>query len=236
VTVPGPDPPPYPGYDVLSQRRNWDSETAGVVLARLGPMPALRFFTAHEEPTARALVDILLEQNEEPRVPVLEMIDARLLERAFDGYRYVDMPDDDDAWRRSIAGIDADASERFGVRFHELTAEDQMRLIVAVRVDTGVRWGMPAKRVFEVWLRYACTAFYSHPWAWNEIGFGGPAYPRGYKALGVGKREPWERDEAEDLDPVKWGERVERARQRSLQEPERRQDRAREVARGRAES
>ena len=26
--------------------------------------------------------------------------------------------------------------------------------------------------------------FYAHPWAWNEIGFGGPAYPRGYARFG----------------------------------------------------
>ena len=37
-----------------------------------------------------------------------------------------------------------------------------------------------------------CTAFYSHPAAWNEIGFAGPAYPRGYKNLGVDRREPFE--------------------------------------------
>ena len=39
--------------------------------------------------------------------------------------------------------------------------------------------GCPAGRVFALWMRYACAAFYSHPWAWNEIGFGGPAYPQG---------------------------------------------------------
>ena len=50
----------------------------------------------------------------------------------------------------------------------------------------------PADRVFALWMRYACDAFYSHPWAWNEIGFGGPAYPRGYKNLGIDRREPWE--------------------------------------------
>ena len=38
------------------------------------------------------------------------------------------------------------------------------------------------------------AAFYSHPWAWNEIGFGGPAYPRGYMRLGpTSTREPFER-------------------------------------------
>ena len=31
-----------------------------------------------------------------------------------------------------------------------------------------------------------------HPHAWSEMGFPGPAYPRGYKNAGVGKREPFE--------------------------------------------
>ena len=47
------------------------------------------------------------------------------------------------------------------------------------------------------------SAFYSHPWAWNEIGFGGPAYPRGYARIGAGQRENWEGDEALKRDPVK---------------------------------
>ena len=38
-------------------------------------------------------------------------------------------------------------------------------------------------------MRAVLSAFYSHPWAWNEIGFGGPAYPRGYARFGVGQRE-----------------------------------------------
>ena len=31
------------------------------------------------------------------------------------------------------------------------------------------------------------TAYYSHPWAWDEIGFGGPAYPRAYMRLEAGR-------------------------------------------------
>jgi hypothetical protein len=37
------------------------------------------------------------------------------------------------------------------------------------------------------------TAYYSHPWAWDEIGFGGPAYPRGYMRIENGLPEPWEK-------------------------------------------
>jgi len=54
-------------------------------------------------------------------------------------------------------------------------------------------------------MRDICEAFYAHPWARNEIGFGGPAYPRGYSAFGnpeLGEREPWEGVEAFELNPV----------------------------------
>ena len=60
------------------------------------------------------------------------------------------------------------------------------RIIEGVRLCKGNWHGLPAARVFSLWMRYACSAFYSHPWAWNEIGFGGPAYPRGYKYLASG--------------------------------------------------
>src|SRR6266536_1451571 len=62
-----------------------------------------------------------------------------------------------------------------------------------------------AARETDGW-RYACTAFYSHPLAWNEIGFPGPAYPRGYKNPGVDALEPFEvRDALPGLDPVRQG-------------------------------
>jgi hypothetical protein len=37
--------------------------------------------------------------------------------------------------------------------------------------------------------------YYAHPWAWDEIGYGGPAYPRGYMRLENGEPEPWEVEE-----------------------------------------
>ena len=57
--------------------------------------------------------------------------------------------------------------------------------------------------MWSLWTRSACTAFYSHPLAWNEIGFSGPAYPRGYKNPGIDAREPFEvRDTHPSDDPV----------------------------------
>ena len=214
MATPGSGPEHFPGFDVTSQADRWDQVTAGVVLARLAPPPPLRFFTIEEEPTARALVDRLLGQDDEPKVPAVEMIDQRLLNRAGDGFRYSDMPEDPEAWRRSLAGVEKEARGRFGRPFPELERSEQIDLIEDLQQTEGEWQGMPMKRVFSLWTRYACDAFYSHPWAWNEIGFGGPAYPRGYKNLGIGKREPWEVAEHDSLDPVPWADRVETARRR----------------------
>ena len=183
----------FPGFDVLGEAGTWDAVTAGVVLARLAPPPPLRFFGVREEAVGRALVDQLLDQRDEPRVPVLEVIDARLAEEQTDGWHYADMPEDGQAWCDSLHTLDEDAEERFGEGFPELDWARQAELVDAVRQAGDADWhGMPAARVWSLWTRYAASAFYAHPWAWNEIGFGGPAYPRGYKNLGLDRREPWE--------------------------------------------
>lgn len=200
----------FPGYDVLEEQDAWDAVTTGVVLARLGPPPAAAFFTPDEEAVARPLLDRLLAQDEDPRIPVFELIDARLVEKDTDGWRYADMPEDGEAWRQSLAALDAEAKQQHGCRFCDLARRPQHDLLEAVR--TGDRWhDLPAPRVWSLWMRYALAAFYAHPWSWNEIGFGGPAYPRGYKALGLDGREPWEVRDADGTDPIAWTRRIEAA-------------------------
>jgi hypothetical protein len=176
---------------VLRQAPTWDDVTKGVVLRRLGPPPPVRFFSIQEEAVARPMLDRLLAQDGAPRIPVFEHVDFRLAEAQTDGWHYEDMPPDGNAWRASMAGLEADARAARGRGFAELGESAQKDLLEAVR--TAERWhGLPAARVWSLWIRYAVTAFYGHPWSWNEIGFGGPAYPRGYKNLDLGGLEPWE--------------------------------------------
>ena len=183
----------FPGFDVLDQVGNWDEVTAGVVLARLDPQPDYSFFTPLEQATADALFDQLLAQFDEPKVPVLLLVDRRLALDDTDGWRYDGMPEDCEAWRQSLAALDAEARETHDAPFHRLGRTQQASLVQAVQDEGSDDWhGLPAAHVWSLWTRYACAAFYSHPWAWNEIGFPGPAYPRGYKALGVGKLESFE--------------------------------------------
>jgi hypothetical protein len=193
----------FPGFDVLSQARLWDAATAGAVLGRARSPEPPRFFTLDEEATADALLDRLLGQQPDDRVPVTAMIDSRLAEQQTDGWHYEDLPEDGAAWRESLRLLDVDARQRFGQRLADCPPEAQREIIGGVQLLGSSSWhGLPAARVWSLWTRYACTAFYSHPTAWNEIGFPGPAYPRGYAALGVGKRESFEVADARSIDPV----------------------------------
>jgi len=193
----------FPGFDVLSQSRHWDTVTADVVSARTGPPPQPRFFTGTEQATATALLNQLTGQCDEPLgVPVMEMVDARLAAGETDGWRYADLPEDGQAWRETLAYLDKDAQDRGAASFAGAPRQEQAAIIQAVQ-DSSEWHGLPASRVWSLWTRYACTALYAHPAAWSEMGFPGPAYPRGYKNAGVGKLEPFEvRDARPAEDPV----------------------------------
>jgi hypothetical protein len=186
----------FPGFDVLDSVDAWDDVTAGVVLARLALPGELAFFTPSEVSVAAPLLDLLLNQDCDPRVPVLALIDQRLAIGETDGWHYDDMPEDGNAWRETLRSLDDDAAAEFhGRGFAGLVDDEQAGLVQVVQdlANDGGKWHYwPAEHVWSLWTRYACTAFYSHPWAWNEMGFPGPAYPRGYLNPGVNARERWE--------------------------------------------
>jgi Gluconate 2-dehydrogenase subunit 3 len=118
----------FPGFDVLDQAPHWDQVMAEVVAARSGPFPELKFFTPAEQACAAALLNLLTGQDEPEEglgVPVLELIDARLAAGETDGWRYDDMPEDGQAWRDTLAYLDADAARRGGSTFADATEEDQ---------------------------------------------------------------------------------------------------------------
>ena len=200
----------FPGFDVLDQAPHWDQVTKDLIEARVRTSPpAVTFFSATERGCAHALLNDLTGQDrDDAQVPVTQMVEARLAAGETDGWRYDDMPEDRQAWRDTLGYLDADARARCGTSFAETGEKDRHRLIKAVQDRSGQDWhGLPAKHVWSLWTRYACTAFYAHPDAWDEMGFSGPAYPRGYKNIGVDKLEPYEvRDADPSIDPVRKGD------------------------------
>ena len=184
--------------------------TRRLVLDRVEHVPPLRFFTGAEALTLGAFCDLVLAQDDEPKIPVLNMVDAKLFAGELDGFRYADMPDDRQTWRRVARGLDAAARQHGAIDF--VNAPEPVREHVVEAFAAGELRGevwdeLPPARAWKVVTRAILSAFYSHPWAWNEIGFGGPAYPRGYARIGAGQRESWEPAAALERDPVKDTER-----------------------------
>lgn len=196
----------YPDFDVLDAVGTWDEATKKVVLARLDPPGPLRFFTCDQEATLRALCDVCTAQDRDPRVPVAESVDAKLADGKLDGFQYDDMPDDRDTWRMVLTGLEETARERHQVGFAGCSAAEQEAIVAELADGTlsGGTWErLNVARAWSVCMRAILSGFYSHPWAWNEIGFGGPAYPRGFMRMGpVSTLEPFERPGATAEDPV----------------------------------
>jgi hypothetical protein len=200
----------YPDFNVLDELPHWDEQTAEVVLARVESPPGIHFFTPAEAETLKAYCDTITHQYREPRIPVLSFVDEKLLAGRLDGYQYEDLPDDRETWRIVAAGLDYSAraewrAESFAAA-PPTTREDIVRTFSEGKLAGGPWEQLNVSRAFKVTTKHICAAFYAHPWAWNEIGFGGPAYPRGYAAFGsdhLGDREQWEPVEAFSVDPVK---------------------------------
>ena len=99
----------YPDYDVLAEARALGRGDARAwSLARAHDVPPVRFFTPRGGRCLRAFLDVVLAQDAEPRIPVLEMVDAQARTTGeLDGYRYADMPEDPETWRLVARGLDA---------------------------------------------------------------------------------------------------------------------------------
>lgn len=189
----------YPDADILAQRAHWDDATRAVVLDRVHNVPPFRYYDVEYRRRLEALCARIIPQDHRPperRVPIAPWIDARCDRRVVDGVRFRDMPPNEVAWTWGLDGVDQTAQALFGERFTELDGhqQDQVLRAIAGGDPPGEVWQrMPARRWWiHTAVRQISGAYYAHPYAWDEIGFGGPAYPRGYASLNFGMPEPWE--------------------------------------------
>lgn len=194
----------YPGYDVLDRwdGPDWDEPTRAVVRRRLAEVPPIRFFTAGEAALLQAVADRLVPQPErtpERRVPIVPWIDEKLWHDWRDGYRYAELPPQRDAWRAGLAATDETARLLHARDFAAL--DDAAQDDVLARVQRGdvpeSAWTrFPPRRFFrDVLCLTVVKTYFAHPAAWSEIGYGGPASPRGHVRNWMGGVDPWEPEE-----------------------------------------
>ncbi len=188
----------YPGWDVLSK---WDSvsyndQTREVLRHRLSPPPR-RALDPGLYAVLEALCERVIPQEDEERAEIAPWIDAAIHEDRPTGTRYDGMPDNRSAWRIGLAALDAEAHARGAGSFAAMGATAQDALLKAVDVGEtraeaaweGIR---PQKFFRHTALKQIVEFYYAHPKGQSEIGYGGPASPRGYLRLGPDRIDGWE--------------------------------------------
>ncbi|MFP3563385.1 gluconate 2-dehydrogenase subunit 3 family protein [Paraburkholderia sp. SIMBA_030] len=193
----------YPDYDVLNKRGtpSWDNATRAVIDERLATPHEPQFFNAVQWLAAVHLCRCIVPQADaEPVVPLAALLDAKLAENAGDGYRDARLPPIRDAWRIGLAALDAESRSQFDLPFPNLEKPVQHALLEQMQrgdMHHDAWQRMSAKLFFSKRLLHdICSVYYSHPHAWSEMGFGGPANPRGYVRMYFDRRDPWEAAEA----------------------------------------
>lgn len=193
----------YPAYDVLNKRDtpSWDDATRDVIDARLATPQAPHFFTEVEWLAVTALCACIVPQADaEPVVPLAALLDAKLAGHGNDGYRDARLPPIHDAWHTGLAALDAECRALDELPFGSIVRATQIALLGQMQrgeLKSAAWRDMPSQLFFsQRVLHDVCGLYYSHPHAWSEIGFGGPANPRGYVRMYFDRRDPWEAAEA----------------------------------------
>lgn len=193
----------YPGYDVLAKRdtMSWDQRTRRAVDQRLAVARQARFFSDAEFATLEAVSRRIVPQpDDRPAIPVAALLDGNLAAGNTQGFRVGALPHDGEAWRIGLAALEAEARAAFGMGFAALAPEQQDGLLRQAQQGAlkDAAWGEMKCTLFfdKRVLTDMVTMYYGHPTAWSEMGFGGPASPRGYVRMELNRRDPWEAEEA----------------------------------------
>jgi hypothetical protein len=193
----------YPGYSTLSQQGFWDAATREIVLSRIEPPPAIQFFSDEEAGLLECICDHILPQDDRAvcrRIPIVPFIDQRLYEKRIPGFRFASMPPDGEAYQLGLRAIQSMAKQLFDRGFLEISWREQEEILKSIHAGelTAAQkfWKrLPADRYWALLVQDCVDVYYAHPWSWDEIGFGGPAYPRAYMRLERGEPEYWEVEE-----------------------------------------
>jgi hypothetical protein len=173
----------YPDYNVMKEADEWDERTRAIVEDRLKNPEPPQWLTAQEAETLQAAAKIILaEADPWLQRKVVELVDRRLASGEGDGYRPRFQPDDPDLWRAGLADL---------AGMHGAPHQIQTARITALQGDDPV--------FFKVLHKELLDAYCSLPAVWSFMGYGGPAFPRGYVRIELGHRDPWEPEEADSV-------------------------------------
>lgn len=176
----------YPEFDVMEQKEYWDDHSREIVEKRLLKEAATyQSLTEREANTLFQFCSILLdEQREEILRYILRHFDQKLSSDIGEGQRKKNIPPAPILIKGGLAEL-----FEWGEPIEKKQVE---RMINDSHVFSCQEFSVPIKDFMSKMLLVTTAAYYSHPVVWSEIGYAGPAYPRGYVRTEWGLTDPWE--------------------------------------------
>lgn len=193
----------YSSFDVMEYVDEWDSHTKEVVRKRLGPFPQNKFFTSKEAQCVTKIAGHLTYDDDESILAwVVHHFDGKLVGDIGESQRKYGTPRERDLVREGLKAVDECAKKVYGKDFMSLGSAEQLDLLTALQNGLAPdvpQWSkVPQKEFFKKLVEIIISAYYSHPSVWSQIGYGGPAYPRGYIRVELGVTDPWEAKQDEE--------------------------------------
>ncbi|WP_068777220.1 gluconate 2-dehydrogenase subunit 3 family protein [Paenibacillus sp. FJAT-26967] len=187
----------YPSFDVMAEREHWDLHTQSIVSDRLVRQSQHQVLSLEEAELLRSWCSRLVDDDRAEMINyVIEHIDTTLSSSTGEGQRKPEVPRQRELILRGLQAVDKIAEGFHGQPFHHLSALEQreiMKNIAESKLPLTGEWTMTVQNEwFSKLLKLTVEAYYSHPTVWSEIGYAGPAYPRGYIRTDRGQLDPWE--------------------------------------------
>ncbi|MGD8192638.1 gluconate 2-dehydrogenase subunit 3 family protein [Brevibacillus ginsengisoli] len=175
----------YPGYDVWEEHQEWDEHTRSIVMKRKTPQVIYQYLNSEEAMTLQAAIYLLVDdQRLEVTTYVLQHLDESLASEIGESQRKQDVLVQKALFRDGLGRMELLSHQAYGTNFVTLKWDQQTEVLRATEQEYPEFFKKLLKKVVE--------AYYSHPIVWSDIGYGGPAYPRGYVRVEKGLVDPWE--------------------------------------------
>ncbi|MBN3527219.1 gluconate 2-dehydrogenase subunit 3 family protein [Paenibacillus apiarius] len=187
----------YPSFDVMKERDEWDSHTQIIVTERLREETTWQALQELELATLGAVCRLLVADERDNVISYILMhFDQIITSKIGEGQRKAGVPEEKTLIREGLQQLDNKARNEHGAPFDQLKGAQQSEILERLsegKLQLSPEWtALKQKGLFKKLLGTAIDAYCSHPDIWSEIGYAGPAYPRGYVRGDIGQLDPWE--------------------------------------------
>jgi len=187
----------YPSFNVLDEKDAWDDHTQQIVTSRIDAIVAFQFLNEQEAELLGSVCSLLVDDTSEDALAfVVSHIDRTLFSSPGEGQRKVGVPAAPELIRQGLSALDQSSQQKYSASFAKLNVDGQKQLIQDIsggQAQPAEVWkGIPQKDLFNKLMQFTVESYCSYPRVWSDIGYAGPAYPRGYVRTQLGQLDPWE--------------------------------------------